>query len=775
MRCIQCLSLFLWTICLSADAWQKLEFSSIDASMGLSDNQVQHIMQLRDGRMAVTTRGNINIYDGGSFKYIHTPNRAIHNLRGYNGAYHVYEDRSERLWVKDFHTLRCFDLRQNMYINIDSVVDFCKLVESVDDIFFDHEGDMWVVSKGILVQNENCSTYRFSGGSYGSRALLDLEKSGDCVYLFFNDGSVECWNMKKCTCAYTLKYGHPTHTSLISYVDGRFYQLRNTKSGGACYEFDTKERRWHLVLEVPYTLHTIAIRDDKEALISCPEGVWSVKLNTGESKLVTELVIDGKRQAANQFNTVFIDNQMGIWLGSYNKGLLYAHPYRHLLRSYNQPFLSVHGLILRSRSLRDSRGWLWEGTNDGLRLTVNGLPMMLYSENGLSNDLVQAIVEDKEGDIWVSTGNGISRIAFERNVINSRLPEMGDFHIEPFFQDDGALKGEYKCEAYVTDDGKIVFIGLDGYTVVDPALLETHALCLHPMMVRCEVNGEISNGCLHGLIGKAALSFDFASLNFAQPNHTAFRYRLLSDKDRSDSLWTVVTASAAGGVVSLDGMLHLQYPRLTSGDYKLQVQATNKQGEWKGEITEVAFAISPEWWNTTLARVCFIVCVVVILTLVWLSYQRIQYQKQREETLLARIKDLIELSEGKHENIAELNLNDTGGNYDDGAAVQDPLVKRAIELVEQHIGEQGYNVKQLSSDLCMDRTGLYKKMNAILEQSPSVFIRTIKLRKAYELISTTDIPIMNIAELTGFSSASYLSKCIQAEYGKKPAELRKQE
>ncbi len=774
-RYVHYLALFLWAISLPAETWQTLEFSSIDASMGLSDNQVQHIMQLNDGRMVVTTRGNINIYDGGSFKYIHTPNEAIHELKGYDGAYHAYEDKSRRLWVKDVRTLRCFDLEHDKYVNTDSAVDFCKQVESVDDIFFDHEGGMWVVSNGVLVYNDRCGTYKLRSDADDLRTLLDLEKTGTEVYLFFDDGSVECWNVNTRTCLYSLKYGRPTQTSLVRYVDGCFYQLRNTTEGGACYEFDTKKRSWTLLLTVPYTLHTIAIHNAKEALISCPEGVWSINLKTCESSLIKELTIDGKRQAAKQFNTIFIDNQGGVWLGTYNKGILYAHPYRHLLRSYNQTFVPAHGTTINGRSLCDSRGWLWEGTNDGLRLTVKGRSMTLYSGQGLSNDLVQAVVEDKEGDVWVSTGNGISRIALEGDIVSSHLPKSDNIHIEPFFQDDGALKGEYKSEAYVTDDGKIIFMGLEGYTVVDFTSLETQALRLTPKMVRCAVNGENANDSLSRLKDGVSLSFDFASLNYAQPNHTMFRYRLLSDNERGDTLWTVVTASAAGGIVSLDGVLHLQYPQLKPGEYILQVQATNKPDEWKGGITEATFIVRPEWWNTTMARVGFIVCIVLLLAFAWWSYQRFQRQKHKEETLLARIKDLIELADNRQESTAELKLNDTGEESDNGLAVQDPLVQRAIELVERHLGEQGYSVKQLSTDLCMDRTGLYKKMNSILEQSPSMFIRTIRLRKAYELIMNTDMPIMDVAEQTGFSSSSYLSKCIQAEYGKKPSELRKQE
>lgn len=59
------------TICTVKAQISDMAFTRMDASDGLNDNRVQHIMQLPDGRMAVTTRGNINLYDGAQFRYIH--------------------------------------------------------------------------------------------------------------------------------------------------------------------------------------------------------------------------------------------------------------------------------------------------------------------------------------------------------------------------------------------------------------------------------------------------------------------------------------------------------------------------------------------------------------------------------------------------------------------------------------------------------------------------------------------------------------------------------
>mgnify|MGYP000799391407 CR=1 FL=1 len=93
-----------------------------------------------------------------------------------------------------------------------------------------------------------------------------------------------------------------------------------------------------------------------------------------------------------------------------------------------------------------------------------------------------------------------------------------------------------------------------------------------------------------------------------------------------------------------------------------------------------------------------------------------------------------------------------------------------IELVEKNLHVPGYSVEQLSRDLCMERTGLYRKLVAMLDQSPSLFIRNIRLQRAAQLILEGSLSITEIAERTGFSSSSYLSKCFQEMYGCRPSE-----
>ncbi|WP_337931959.1 AraC family transcriptional regulator, partial [Hallella sp.] len=100
------------------------------------------------------------------------------------------------------------------------------------------------------------------------------------------------------------------------------------------------------------------------------------------------------------------------------------------------------------------------------------------------------------------------------------------------------------------------------------------------------------------------------------------------------------------------------------------------------------------------------------------------------------------------------------------------LILQVRSLVEQHLEDGEYGVEQLAHDLCMERTGLYKKLTALTDTTPVAFIRSVRLRRAAVLLQEGTLTVNEIAERTGFSSPSYFTKCFKKEFGVLPSEYR---
>ena len=65
----------------------------------------------------------------------------------------------------------------------------------------------------------------------------------------------------------------------------------------------------------------------------------------------------------------------------------------------------------------------------------------------------------------------------------------------------------------------------------------------------------------------------------------------------------------------------------------------------------------------------------------------------------------------------------------------------------------------------MSRMNLYRKLQAITGQTPTEFIRTIRLKRAAQLLQDGKLNVSEVADRVGFSSSSYFTKCFKEQFG----------
>lgn len=101
------------------------------------------------------------------------------------------------------------------------------------------------------------------------------------------------------------------------------------------------------------------------------------------------------------------------------------------------------------------------------------------------------------------------------------------------------------------------------------------------------------------------------------------------------------------------------------------------------------------------------------------------------------------------------------------------FVEKLSRTVQQHLADETFGVEKLSSEMCMSRMNLYRRMQTVMGQSPSAYIKAMRLKRAVEIIESRDLPINDVATMTGFSSAACFSKCFREQYGKPPSQWKK--
>jgi signal transduction histidine kinase/DNA-binding response OmpR family regulator len=105
-------------------------------------------------------------------------------------------------------------------------------------------------------------------------------------------------------------------------------------------------------------------------------------------------------------------------------------------------------------------------------------------------------------------------------------------------------------------------------------------------------------------------------------------------------------------------------------------------------------------------------------------------------------------------------------------ARENAFLARLREVVEAHLDDEEFSIEELSREVGMSRTQVHRKLKALTNQSASLFIRTLRLQKARQLLLSGAHNVSEAAYLTGFNSPAYFSTCFAEHYGYPPSELK---
>ena len=78
----------------------------------------------------------------------------------------------------------------------------------------------------------------------------------------------------------------------------------------------------------------------------------------------------------------------------------------------------------------------------------------------------------------------------------------------------------------------------------------------------------------------------------------------------------------------------------------------------------------------------------------------------------------------------------------------------------------------IARDMNMSSVQLYRKLKAIANITPSLFVRAVRLKRAAQLLQSTDLKVSEIAYEVGFNDPAYFSRAFKEEFGQSPSEFK---
>ncbi|MGM9791548.1 MAG: two-component regulator propeller domain-containing protein [Candidatus Cryptobacteroides sp.] len=141
------------------------------------------------------------------------------------------------------------------------------------------------------------------------------------------------------------------------------------------------------------------------------------------------------------------------------------------------------------------------------------------------------------------------------------------------------------------------------------------------------------------------------------------------------------------------------------------------------------------------------------------------------EVLLSRIDSLISIRENIRKSLSSSVTLEP--DRLPATPVDERFTRKCIQYIEKNISDGDYGVDELCADMGMSRPQFYRRIKSITGLSAIQFIRSIRLRRAAQLLKSGSVGSVSDAMFAvGFNNLSYFSKIFFEEFGILPKDYR---
>ncbi|MEX2231295.1 MAG: ATP-binding protein [Cyclobacteriaceae bacterium] len=104
-------------------------------------------------------------------------------------------------------------------------------------------------------------------------------------------------------------------------------------------------------------------------------------------------------------------------------------------------------------------------------------------------------------------------------------------------------------------------------------------------------------------------------------------------------------------------------------------------------------------------------------------------------------------------------------------SLDEKFLQKVLGIIEIHMDDESFSIVELSEQAGYSHIHFYRKIKALSGQTPNMFLRTIRLKRAAEMLRNKSDNVAQIAYSVGFSSQSYFIKCFKDQFGMTPGQF----
>jgi ligand-binding sensor domain-containing protein/signal transduction histidine kinase/DNA-binding response OmpR family regulator len=337
-----------------------------------------------------------------------------------------------------------------------------------------------------------------------------------------------------------------------------------------------------------------------------PDGVSTIHLKKGSGNLQLPAA-----SISDNFVTAMVkDQKRNLWIGTQNGLDYYDLKLRKVTRIYRKVRKTKFQLSNNNITalFYDAKDRLWVGTEGGGLNYFDEKTQRFYSISkniGLGDNVIHAIVEDRQQNLWLSTDQGLFKLRFK----NFSVPfSKQDLQISGYTANDGLISNQFSGNAgKMLSTGEIIFGGINGLSIFKPDKIVRNSFSPRVALTQLLINNKevkISSDTILLNYDQSNLSLRYSALNFINSENNRYAYRL-EGLPNGDGWQEAGTERV------------VNFANLSPGKYNFKVKAANNDGLWGAPLSILQIQISPPWWRTVwayLGEALLLVTILIVIT-----------------------------------------------------------------------------------------------------------------------------------------------------------------
>ncbi|RXK86014.1 two-component regulator propeller domain-containing protein [Filimonas effusa] len=497
--------------------------------------------------------------------------------------------------------------------------------ESIMSIYEDRERRQWIgtAKGGINIIDRQKKLFQPVTHDPNNRnSLINnfassfCEDGKDKLWIGTDGGGVSIWNRQ--TNKYS-NYKHEpvnsaslSHNAVTSIKKDYLGNIWISTYGGGINKYNPASNSFsHYVCSNPVTgrenVNVWALYEDRD------KNFWATTFSSGKLYLLNRSLdkFEVFDQGLYDLISIYEDSGGALWVGNSHELIRINKKDRSFVEfEIGKPVRDI---------FEDSKGRFWLGTEGGGLLLFDrrsGTIKKRFSDaDGLCNNSVLKILEDRAGNLWLSTFNGLARFDFNKNSFKN------------FYQSDGLQSNQFLySSALKLRSGELVFGGVKGMNLFDPdslsgrsfmppVLLTGILINNNPLTLDRHLSVETSNQLFTKVTvpyNEAVFSFEFAALEYSSPSKINYAYML----EGWDKSWNYTNAVRTAN-----------YTNLPEGSYTLRIKSTNVEGTWNNKEAQLKIVVLPPWYRSWWAYSIYLLMTVAAVY----AYQQYKNKRTRLE------------------------------------------------------------------------------------------------------------------------------------------------